>query len=69
MVLRLALAHRWQPMNENDVVDVRLDDELRRIVVGLVAIDRAVSQYHRKQAGLEPWTRFEAPARPERSSQ
>ena len=47
-------------MNEHH--DGRLDDDLRRLVVALVAIDREVDRYYRKCKGLEPWTTFEAPA-------
>jgi hypothetical protein len=41
---------------------VALDEDLRRLVVDLCAIDRVTRRYHRKLEGVEPWTTFEAPS-------
>lgn len=40
---------------------VALDEALRRLAVGLAAIDAATGRFHRKLKGLEPWSVFELP--------
>jgi hypothetical protein len=40
---------------------VALDEDLRRLVVDLCAIDRETRRYHRKLEGVEPWTELYLP--------
>jgi hypothetical protein len=40
---------------------VALDEDLRRLVVNLAAIDRETERFARKRQGEEPWTTFEPP--------